>query len=326
MILEPLSPWLLLAALLADALVGDPHWLWRRIPHPVVLMGGLISCLDSLLNKNDWSFAARRISGIAALLVLLAAATGMGGMISLGLGDSMPGTFMEVLLVAILLAQRSLYEHVARVKQAFYDDGLPAARQAVSSIVGRDPKTLDEAGVCRAAIETTAENFSDGIVAPAFWYLVTGLPGILAYKAVNTADSMIGHRSDRYRAFGWAAARLDDLLNFVPARLSGVLIALSAPAVGGDAKGAFRAMFRDAAKHRSVNAGWPEAAMGGALGLALAGPRIYASGRVEDPWMNATGSRTAQPPDIASALRLLVAGSIAHASLVALIGLARYGL
>jgi adenosylcobinamide-phosphate synthase len=192
---------------------------------------------------------------------------------------------------------------------------------AVSRIVGRDPEALDEAGVCRAAIESTAENFSDGIVAPAFWYLIAGLPGILAYKAVNTADSMIGHRSDRYRAFGWAAARLDDLLNYIPARISGALLTAAAPAVGGSAKGALNAMLRDARKHRSANAGWPEAAMAGALGLALAGPRIYASGRVEDAWMNASGRPNAKPSDIASALRLLVATCLAHAFLVAVVGL-----
>ena len=321
MILEPFAPWLLLAGLFADALIGDPHWLWRRMPHPVVVMGRLIGFLDGHLNRESWSFAARRVAGSVALLLLLGAAITAGSTLHLLLRDSLLGQFLEVLIVAVLLAQRSLYEHVARVKQAFDFGGLPAARLAISKIVGRDPQVLDEAGVCRAAIETTAENFSDGIVAPAFWYLTAGLPGILAYKAVNTADSMIGHRSDRYLAFGWAAARFDDLLNYIPARLSGVLLAISAPTVGGSTKGALKAMLRDASKHKSVNAGWPEAAVAGALGLALAGPRVYASGRVEDPWMNATGRQDAKPSDIASALRLLVAGSLAHATLVALVGL-----
>lgn len=321
MIFEPLAPWLLVAALFADALIGDPPWLWRRIPHPVVIMGRLIDRLDNLLNRASWAFAVRRVAGIVALLILLSAAIGLGSMIQLLLSDSHLGKFAEVLIVAVLLAQRSLYEHVACVKQAFDDGGLPAARLAVAKIVGRNPQALDEAGVCRAAIETTAENFSDGIVAPAFWYLIAGLPGILAYKAVNTADSMIGHRSARYLAFGWAAARLDDLLNYIPARLSGVLLAGAAPAVGGNAKDALRAMLRDARKHRSVNAGWPEAAMAGALGLALAGPRVYAGGRVEDAWMNASGRPNAKPSDIASALRLLVATCLAHALLVAVVGL-----
>src|SRR5690606_18295412 len=213
-----------------------------------------------------------------ALLVVVCVGAGLGLVLQVLLSYSIPGKFAELLIVTVLLAQRSLYEHVAGVKQAFDHGGLPAARRAVSSIVGRDPEALDEAGVCRAAIETTAENFSDGIVAPAFWYLTAGLPGILACKAVNTADSMIGHRSDRYLAFGWAAARFDDLLNYIPARLSGVLLAISAPTVGGSTKGALKAMLRDASKHKSVNAGWPEAAVAGALGLALAGPRVYASG------------------------------------------------
>ena len=321
MILEPFAPWLLLLALFADAFIGDPPWLWQRIPHPVVIMGRLIGFLDNNLNRKTWSFATRRVAGIIALLIVMGAAAGVGMVLRLLLHDSSLGKFAEVLIVTVLLAQRSLYEHVDCVKQAFDDGGLPAARVAVSRIVGRDPEALDGAGVCRAAIETTAENFSDGIVAPAFWYLFAGLPGILAYKAVNTADSMIGHRSERYRAFGWAAARLDDLLNYVPARISGFLLAAAAPAVGGSAKGALNAMLRDARKHRSANAGWPEAAMAGALGLALAGPRIYASGRVEDAWMNASGRPNAKPSDIASALRLFVAGCLAHAFLVAVVGL-----
>jgi adenosylcobinamide-phosphate synthase len=321
MILEPFAPWLLLVALFADAFIGDPPWLWQRIPHPVVIMGRLIGFLDNNLNRETWSFATRRVAGIIALLIVMGAAAGVGMVLRLLLHDSSLGKFAEVLIVTVLLAQRSLYEHVDCVKQAFDDGGLPAARMAVSRIVGRDPEALDEAGVCRAAIESTAENFSDGIVAPAFWYLIAGLPGILAYKAVNTADSMIGHRSARYLAFGWAAARLDDLLNYIPARLSGVLLAGAAPAVGGNAKDALRAMLRDARKHRSVNAGWPEAAMAGALGLALAGPRVYAGGRVEDAWMNASGRPNAKPSDIASALRLLVATCLAHALLVAVVGL-----
>lgn len=324
MIFEPLAPWLLLAALLADAILGDPDWLWRRMPHPIVLMGRLISRLDCLLNRSNWPFAARRIAGIVALLLLLGATVASGWGMRLLLRDSFLGQILEVVIVAIMLAQRSLYDHVARVKEAFRDGGLPAARQAVSRIVGRDPQALDEAGVCRAAIETTAENFSDGIVAPAFWYLIAGLPGLLAYKAVNTADSMIGHRSDRYLAFGWAAARLDDVLNFVPARLSGALLAVSARSVNGNTTEAFRAMLRDSAKHRSVNGGWPEAAMGGALGAALAGPRVYASGRVDDAWMNAAGRKTARPADIGLALRLLIAGSLAHAIIVVLVGTIAY--
>jgi adenosylcobinamide-phosphate synthase len=173
--------------------------------------------------------------------------------------------------------------------------------------VGRDPNALDESGVCRAAIETTAENFSDGVVAPAFWYLVAGLPGIAIYKAVNTADSMIGHRSARYRMFGWASARLDDVLNFLPARLSGAFTVLAAPLVGGSMREAWRVMLRDAHLHRSPNAGWPEAATAGALGIAIAGPRVYATGPVYDPYVNDVGRKHLHPRDIADSLRLFVA-------------------
>jgi adenosylcobinamide-phosphate synthase len=199
---------------------------------------------------------------------------------------------------------------------------LPAAREAVSMIVGRDPEALDEAGVCRAAIETTAENFSDGVVAPAFWYLVAGLPGIAVYKAVNTADSMIGHRTSRHAAFGWAAARLDDLLNLIPARLAGLLIVTAAVLTGANARGAWSAMRRDARHHRSPNAGWPEAAMAGALGVALAGPRRYGGGPVEDAWMNAGGRTDARPEDIGAALRLFAAACAVQALIISGIAVA----
>jgi adenosylcobinamide-phosphate synthase len=206
----------------------------------------------------------------------------------------------------MLIAQKSLYQHVARVRAAFAGDGLAAARDAVSLIVGRDPSSLDESGVSRAAIESCAENFSDGVVAPMFWLALFGLPGLLAYKTINTADSMIGHRSDRYRDFGWASARLDDLVNLVPARLSGLLLALAAPVTRGSIVSSLRTMRRDARRHRSPNAGWPESAMAGALRIRLAGPRRYAEGVVDDPYLNAAG-RDAVPADIRRALRMLTA-------------------
>lgn len=303
------SPALILPfALAMDALLGDPDWLWRRVPHPVVIMGRLISWLDSRLNQGG----SRRVAGVAALVLLIGAAGGAAIGLQWLFAQHPLGIAAEALAVAILLAQRSLYDHVRRVYFAFGDGGLPAAREAVSMIVGRDPNALDEAGVCRAAIETTAENFSDGVVAPAFWYLIAGLPGIVIYKAVNTADSMIGHRTPRHEAFGWASARLDDGLNLIPARLSGLLIVLAAPLTGGDMRGAWGAMWRDATRHRSPNAGWPEAAMAGALGVALAGPRQYATGRVEDAWMNDGGRAEARPEDISRALRLFVAACVAH--------------
>jgi adenosylcobinamide-phosphate synthase len=188
-------------------------------------------------------------------------------------------------------------------------------------IVGRDPDQLDEAGVCRAAIESCAENFSDGVVAPVFWLALLGLPGLIAYKAINTADSMIGHRSTRYESFGWAAARLDDLVNLIPARLSGLLVAIVAPIAGGTTGSALRVMWRDAAKHHSPNAGWPESATAGALGLALAGPRRYGERIVDDPFLNAEARKDAMPSDIGRSLDLLVAACLFEAAAYAALAL-----
>ncbi|MEX2629916.1 MAG: adenosylcobinamide-phosphate synthase CbiB [Tistlia sp.] len=290
---------LLLLALLLDAVVGDPAWLWRRLPHPVALAGRAIDRLDRRLNRSGVPPWRARLAGAAGLAVLLGAA------VLLGLALEALGIWpLEVVLVATLLAQRSLYEHVAAVAAALQGDGaganLEAGRRAVARIVGRDPERLDAAGVCRAAIESLAENFSDGVVAPALWYAVGGLPGLFAYKVLNTADSMIGHRSERHRHFGWAAARLDDLVNLPASRLSALLIALARPQRLPQALGAVR---RDAGRHRSPNAGWPEAAMAGSLGLALAGPRAYAEGVVEDAWMNQGAESDAGPGDVERALR-----------------------
>ena len=210
-----------------------------------------------------------------------------------------------------MFAQRSLHDHVRAVADALDHDGLDAGRKAVSMIVGRNPAHLDEAGVARAAIESLAENFSDGIVAPAFWLAVAGLPAAACYKATNTADSMIGHRTPRYAAFGWAAARLDDLVNLPASRLSACFLVLAAPIVGGSAMGAMQAVYRDARRHRSANAGWPEAAMAGALGLSLAGPRVYGDIQVDDAFMG-DGRREATAADIARALRLFKAACAAQ--------------
>lgn len=307
MTLFAVGPALLLPfALALDAVLGDPDWLWRRAPHPVVLMGQLIGWLDRTLNRGETD-RVKRLAGIVAL-TLLAAATGLAAAALNWLCAQHPlGLAVEALAVSILIAQRSLYDHVRRVYSAFAHGGLSAARDAVSKVVGRDPNALDGSGVCRAAIETTAENFSDGVVAPAFWYLVAGLPGIAIYKAVNTADSMIGHRTARHGAFGWASARLDDVLNFLPARLSGVLTVMAAPLAGGSIGDAWRVMLRDAHLHRSPNAGWPEAATAGALGIAIAGPRVYATGPVSDPFVNGEGRKDLHPKDIAGSLRLFVA-------------------
>ncbi|MEJ6393412.1 adenosylcobinamide-phosphate synthase CbiB [Gymnodinialimonas sp. 2305UL16-5] len=281
---------LLLVALVLDSVFGEPRWLWARVPHPAVLMGRIISICDSRLNRG----ASRRISGILVVLGLSLGALGLGWIIS-----ELPlGWLWQVLGAAILLAQRSLADHVEAVAVALRQS-VPKGRQAVSTIVGRDTSALDQAAISRAAIESAAENMSDGVIAPAFWFLIGGLPGILFYKIVNTADSMIGHRTDRYEAFGWAAARLDDVLNYVPARLTAGLIALT------HGSKALTAAMRDGPHHRSINAGWPEAAMAAALGLALSGPRSYEGQMTSDPVLNAAGTREASAGDISASVRVL---------------------
>lgn len=282
---------MLALALVVDAILGDPAWLWRRFDHPAVLFGRLVEALEDGLNQGD----ARRAKGVAAVAVLVAATGFCAWVLSF---DIFLGVF-EVIGAAVLLAQRGLADHVMAVASGLRIS-LEEGRRAVSRIVGRDPETLDPAGVSRAAVESAAENFSDAVVAPAFWFLVAGLPGIAIYKAVNTADSMIGHRNERYREFGWAAARLDDGLNWIPARLAGLILCL----VGGGRQ-AMEVMLRDARLHRSPNAGWPEAAMAAALGLALAGPRIYRGVVTDDPYLNPEGRKAAHPSDIEAAVRLI---------------------
>ena len=307
---------LLLFGMAIDALFGDLPAVFRYVPHPVVIAGRAIAFFDRKLNRPSRSDRRRRERGFVTVIVLVGAAAVMGAGIEWLCRGSVLGAAVEALVIGILLAQRGLYEHVAVVALALEQGGLTAGREAVRHIVGRDPVRLDEHGVARAAIESLAENLSDGVVAPAFWYLMFGLPGLLAYKMANTLDSMIGHRTLRYRAFGWAAARFDDLLNLVPARLSGSLLVIAAVFVGnGNPGSAFAAMMRDAKKHHSPNAGWPEAAMAGALGLALAGPRDYAEERVEDPWIGG-GTPLARPFDIARALRLYAAACLLLAGVI----------
>lgn len=317
MLIEDDSFRVLLLALVIDALIGDPDWLWQRAAHPVVMIGWMVDRFDVALNNTSWSDAKRRAAGVLAIVVLVVGVSAVGWVVECALRAVPIGWVLEAVVASVFIAQRSLYEHVARVQQAFASGGLDAARRAVSAIVGRDPQALDEAGVCRAAIETTAENFSDGVVAPVLWFALLGLPGLVAYKAVNTADSMIGHLTERHRAFGWAAARLDDLVNLAPARLSALLLAITAPVVGGSFTGAFRVALEDARKHRSPNAGWPESAMAAALGLALAGPRVYPERVVDDPFINATGRKDAAPADIGRALRLFVVACAVEAALYA---------
>src|SRR5271170_4166284 len=253
------NPLLLLTAGLAiDACLGDMPALFARVPHPVVLAGRAVAFFDRRLNREIRPEASRRVRGIITVVLLVGGAGALGLAIKRICGGSLAGAAIEIVLIAVLVAQRGLYEHVAAVARVLDWGGLIAGRDAVRHIVGRDPMSLDASGIARAAIESLAENFSDGVVAPAFWYLLLGLPGLFAYKMANTLDSMIGHRSARYRSFGWAAARFDDLLNLVPAPLSGVLLA-GAALFAGEARPlhAFAVMLRDGRKHHSPNAGWP---------------------------------------------------------------------
>ncbi|WP_262297598.1 adenosylcobinamide-phosphate synthase CbiB [Microvirga sesbaniae] len=292
-------------ALAAEAAFGYPSRLYTRIGHPVTWIGHLIKGLDRGLNREGRSFGRRRAAGVLALLLLLAVTGAAAWMLQAALLPLGPiGLAILALLSGTLIAQRSLHEHVAAVSTGLRESGLDGGRRAVAMIVGRNPQSLDEAGVARAAIESLAENFSDGIVAPAFWLGLGGLPGAALYKATNTADSMIGHRTPRHEAFGWAAARFDDLVNLPASRLTALLvIAAAALHPGASARKAWQAVRRDAAHHRSPNAGWPEAAMAGALGLRLAGPRVYGDVRVEDRWMG-DGRAEARAEDVDRALAL----------------------
>jgi adenosylcobinamide-phosphate synthase len=295
---------LTLAALLIEVLVGYPDRLVGAIGHPVTWMGRFIGALDGALNRPADPPPVRRIAGVAAILIVLAAVGLIAAALAHGLLRLPLGWLVAALIASALMAQRSLHAHVADVAAALASEGLAAGRSAVGKIVGRDTEALDRAGVARAAIESLAENFSDGIVAPAFWMLVAGLPGAAIYKAVNTADSMIGHRTPRHEAFGFAAARLDDLVNLPASRLSALLIiAAAALTRGASAANAWAAVRRDAHRHRSPNAGYPEAAMAGALGLKLAGPRRYGGVEIADAFMG-EGRRDADAADIRSALRL----------------------
>ena len=294
---------LTLLALLFEAAVGYPAWLWRAIGHPVSWVGHIIDAGDRRLNRADASPDSRQWRGgllLAALLLIVGLLTGW--LHSLMFSSTI-GFLVLAVLASTLLAQRSLHSHVADVANAL-DRDLPDARTAVAQIVGRDVAELDAGGVARAAIESLAENFSDGVVAPAMWMALAGLPGAALYKTINTADSMIGHLTPRHADFGMAAARLDDVVNWPAARLSGVLLVGAAGLMrGASVREAWRTMSRDAARHRSPNAGWPEAAAAGALGLQLAGPRVYEGQRVRDAFMG-EGRRDASAQDVRRALAL----------------------
>jgi adenosylcobinamide-phosphate synthase len=297
---------LALVAIATEAMVGYPNAVYRLVGHPVTWIGRFITWCDEAWNSDDRSSRERRLYGVVTLLLLLALSLLVGVAIAALLDRLLPGLAALVLcgvLASTLLAQRSLDTHVLDVAKALETEGLAGGRMAVAHIVGRDTNSLDEAAVCRAAIESLAENFSDGVVAPLFWMVVASLPGALAYKAINTADSMIGHRTERYEAFGWASARCDDLVNLPASRLSALWLVLAAIPLGLSPGGALKTIRRDASHHRSPNAGWPEAAMAGALGIRLSGPRIYDGVAVEERWVG-EGRSALTAKDIRHALTL----------------------
>ena len=300
---------ILVFALLLDAWLGEPDWLWRHVTHPVVIFGRAISFFDKNLNHRKVGGAARRRRGVLAIILLVLGGLISGGFImalagfaSSGFGGAMLTTLVELSLVAILLAGRSLDDHVRAVATALQSGSIKDARFAISMIVGRNPETLDKHAIARAGIETTAENLSDGVIAPALFYLTLGLPGIIVYKMINTADSMTGYKSKRYLAYGWGAARLDDLVNLIPARLTGLLLVITKPDRAGKA---LTVMLRDAKLHNSPNAGWPEAAMAAQLNLSLAGPRRYGQRMSTDAPMHGEGRREATAHDIEASLTLM---------------------
>lgn len=307
----------MVVAMAVDALTGWPSPLFARIGHPVTWLGRLIGVIDRGWNRASDPPAIRRVAGVAGALSVIALAVGLGWLLQVLL----PSGWIQIVLVGVLawplVALRSLHDHVADVATPLLAGDIGGAREAVSRIVGRDPAALDESGIARAAIESLAENASDGIVAPVFWGALFGLPGILGYKAINTLDSMIGHRNERHEAFGWAAARIDDVANFIPARLTGFLFVLLA----ARRSEALSCMTRDARRHRSPNAGWPEAAMAGALGVRLSGPRIYHGNATDEPWLN-EGARDPHAEDISEALAIYRRGMLLLAGVLAILAIA----
>jgi adenosylcobinamide-phosphate synthase len=309
---------LALLALLIELIIGYPDALMRAIGHPVTWMGRLIDWLDRNFNRDDAGPQARRRAGAVCMLALLVIVGVPAFLIERALLLVPLGLIAVAVLASTFLAQRSLYRHVADVADALDEGGVDTGRMAVAQIVGRDTAALDAAGIARAAIESLAENFSDGVVAPTFWMVIAGLPGAAVYKAINTADSMIGHRSERHQDFGKTAAKTDDLVNYPAARLAALLIvAAAALTKGASSAAAWRAALRDGAKHASPNAGYPEAAMAGALGLALGGARSYAGRPGDGAWLG-EGRREANAADIRAALGLYIR---ADGILIAIVGL-----
>lgn len=294
---------ILLFALLLDGVFGEPKWLWSRISHPAVLMGRAVGWMDSQFNTGE------KRNGILTLIALCTAAGVIGILVS-----NLPDFgIIQALIAAMLLAQKSLTQHVTAVANALRlstGDG----RLAVAQIVGRDTRDMDDAAIARGAIESAAENLSDGVIAPAFWFLLLGLPGLLIYKATNTADSMIGYMTPRHREFGWAAAKFDDLINWIPARITAFLITLTHGALSKS-----NLILRDAPLHRSPNAGWPESAMAVALNIALAGPRSYEGEMREFPFVHNEGRHTLIAYDVDAATAALWRTWAATVSIVAIV-------
>ena len=277
---------IMLIALGLDRLIGWPDALYRRLSHPVVAMGWLIGICDTYLNRSDWPDYLRRFCGVITVLILISVSGGVALSVVALLPDDVFGTVLIALIAWPFLASHSLHSHVLAVARPLAAGDIDGARFAVSMIVGRNAEKMDIAAIARAALESLAENTSDGVVAPLFWGVIFGLPGLVVYKAINTMDSMIGYRSERYRDFGWAAARLDDVVNWIPARLTGLIYVLVSPQM----RYSYKIMRRDAPRHRSPNAGWPEAAFAAALNLRLSGPRLYDDKMSADPWLNERGA------------------------------------
>ena len=323
--LEPCIFFILLLAILIDAIVGDPDFIYLRLKHPVQLMGLMISYLDKKLNKQYQNSFYQRISGII-LIIFLLILTALFGLVLKHIFNLIPhGWILEAFIISSMIAAKSLYQHVKSVQNSLETSTLDEARLEASKIVGRNTKNLDNHGVARSAIESLSENFSDGIIAPIFWTVILGLPGILAYKMLNTADSMIGHKNHKYIYFGWASARLDDIANFIPARISALLFCIVASFSGRAAFiRSFKAVHNDAKKLDSINSGYPEAAMAGALNLILAGPRLYSGEDFEGNWIgdSVKGSTSnATHKEIGKALSLYTKACILSFLLVTVIAL-----
>ncbi|MGB5869582.1 MAG: adenosylcobinamide-phosphate synthase CbiB [Albidovulum sp.] len=307
---------IMLIALAIDAAIGWPKPVFAAIGHPVTWIGKLIDRLDGWLNLEETEPKDRKIAGIAAALLVISAAAAAGFVLQMLLQGTWAGFVILGIIAWPFVAARSMRDHVLAVARPLANGDLAKARHAVSMIVGRDPNRLDSAGIARSTLESLAENASDGVVAPLFWGAVFGLPGIAAYKAINTLDSMIGHRTPRHEAFGWAAARIDDVANLIPARLTGLIFAALAPTP----RAALTTMWQEAGRHRSPNAGWPEAAMASALGVRLSGPRVYGDHIADEPWVNGAAPDPV-PADINRALNLCRTALLGIAGLLAVLSL-----